>query len=207
MIRWLGLCFIWLVSSDTFAIEAVVNHTIFYVYEAGKKPAPYIELAIQVNPSTIHFAQTNDSLWQARLKTDVVFTNASSIVKEEHFLLQTIPTVGFDRASAQSIIEVRRYKLPEGRFQLNIRLSETLFTDNIFSFTDSIAAEAAPETPFYSGLQLLDTVYANASETVFQKNGRQQIPLSTNFLNDDRHILHFYAELYQATRAKLKDSI
>lgn len=201
MTRWLGLCFALLLSCNASAIEAVVNHTIFYVYEPGKKAAPYIELAIQINPATVHFIQTKDSLWQAKIKTDVVLRGPDGTSKTDNFLLQTVPDVNFELASVKSIIDVRRYKIPEGMIMLDVQLSEPIMTGNIFTFTDSFSVAAAPGTPFYSDLQLLDTAYASSSESVFQKNGRQQIPLSSNFLNDDRNLLHFYTELYQADKA------
>lgn len=201
MTRWLGLCFALILSFNVSAIEAVVNRTIFYVYEPGKKMTPYLELAIQINPSTVHFIQIKDSLWQSRIKTDVILRGADGTSNVDNFLLQTVPDANFEIASSKSIIDVRRYKLPIGKVVVDVKLSEPIMAGNTFAFADSFSVDAAPEIPFYSGLQLLDTVYASLSESAFQKNGKQQIPLSSNFLNDDRNLLHFYTELYQANKA------
>ncbi|WP_276132209.1 GWxTD domain-containing protein [Polluticoccus soli] len=201
MTRWLGLCIALFLSFSASAIEAVVNHTIFYVYEPGKKMTPYLELSIQINPASVHFIQTKDSFWQSRIKTEVVLSGSDGTSKVDNFLLQTVPDDNFEAASSRSIIDVRRYKIPAGMIVLDVHLSEPIIAGNTFAFTDSFSVEAAPETPFYSGLQLLDTAYASSSESAFQKNGRQQIPLSSNFLNDDRRLLHFYTELYHTNKA------
>jgi GWxTD domain-containing protein len=199
--RWIGIgfgvCACLLVFAKAKAIEAVVSKTVFYAQEQGKKGQPFAEIIFQVNPNTIHFYQNRDSLWQSKVETHILFKNETGVVKEEHFLLQTPPT-DYESAAIQIILDLHRYPLPPGKIQLELSMREKDFPDNVFYYSDSFTIKEPANSSYYGGIQLLDTTYKTSRASIFQRNGQLQIPLSSNFLNDGRGILHFYTELYQS---------
>lgn len=207
MLRRIGICCFCLLSFlQLQAMEAVVSHAVFYLQEPGKTGKPYIELYWQIDPASIHYAHMPDSQWQTRIQTDIVFRNDTGIVNEAHFILQSVPKPTFEEAAVQSIIDLHRYVLPPGNIKVHIHFSEIIFPGNDFHYTDSFTIPPPASQPYYSDIQLLDTAYDSPVKNIFQKNDKQQIPLSTNFIDDSRNILHLYTELYK-TDVVTKDQL
>jgi len=199
MIRglWLGLLFL-LFCVRVCAIDAVVSHTVFYMPDTVKlnNSVPYSETYWQLNPRSLHYIRTAEKMLYARIKTDIVFTSNAGIVHEDHYILETTPRTSESDVLAHSIIELRRYVLTTGFIRMKLVLTDITDSTNRFAFTDSFMVAPATDSTFYSGIELLDTAYASNAQTDFQKNGQQQIPLCSNFIDDNRKIIHYYTELY-----------
>ncbi len=198
MTRWSWLCIAAILSGfQAKAIEAVTSYTIFYVQAKDDGYKPYIELYWQINPGSLHMTQQADSLWSATIETQIVLRNDTGIVLTDVFALQTTPTTAANIYN-QSIIDLHRYTLPTGNIKLEVQFRDKQKPQNAYVYSDSFTVTAAPAKPFYSDIQLLDTAYASPIKSIFQKNDRLQIPLSMNFIGDERNQLRFYTELYQA---------
>lgn len=205
MMRRLGFCAIILLCAlQAMALDAVVAHTVFY-NQAGHSPA--VELHWQINPNTLHYNTTAEKTIVARIKTDILFISESGgIIKEDHYVLQTVPRASVDELAQFSITELRRYDLPPGTIKLKFVLTDLADNINHFNYSDSFTITAAPESaPFYSDIQLLDTLFESTAQTAFSKNGRQQIPSCANFINDGANTLRYYAELYETGRIPATD--
>lgn len=192
-----GLCLLaLLISLQASALNALVWHTVFHTVEvsSGDIGGAYIEAYWQVIPGGLHF--NKDDQWRATLKTDILFRSDTGIVAEQHLEQRTAPAGSLADARQQNIIDLHRYKLPEGKITMLLQLSEPGYEGNKFVYIDSFTV-AKENGTFYSGLQLLDTSYASTVMNMFSKNEHQQIPLCSNFLDDYHKVLHYYAELYQ----------
>ena len=180
------------------AIEAIVSHTLFYINdpEQNNQLKPSMEVYWQVDPATVHYSTTPEKTIRARIKTDIVFTNDAGIIKEDHFILQTVPSKNINELTALSIIDLRRYFLGPGLIKMKLTLTDQADTANRFAYTDSFTIVKPDDVAFFSGLQIIDTFIESPAKTAFLKNGHQQVPACTNFLDDNKKILHYYAELY-----------
>lgn len=196
---WLSIAVI-LISFQAKAIEAVTSYTIFYV-QAKDGYKPYIELYWQINPGSVLMTQQPDSLWSATIETQVVLRSDTGVVVTDVFALQTTPTTA-DNIYRQSILDLHRYSLPDGNIKLELQFRDKQKPQNAYTYSDSFTITPAPAKPFYSDLQLLDTTYVSDTKSIFQKNNRLQIPLSMNFVGDERSQLRFYTELYQTDKAQ-----
>jgi len=187
-------------SSRVLAIDAVVAHTIFYQHDQGQngKLTPIVETYWQINPSTLHYTTTPEKTIIARIKTDIVFTNDTGIVMEDHYVLKTVPRANIAELARHSILELRRYSMPPGFVHMRLVLTDLADSANRFSLTDTFTVFPPANTVFFSGLQMIDTFIESPAETVFKKNGRQQVPECANFIDDYKSTLHYYAELYNA---------
>jgi GWxTD domain-containing protein len=67
---------------------------------------------------------------------------------------------------------------------------------------DTFTITEPTKSAYYSKLQLLDTFVESNTQTVFSKNGVEQIPLNGFFLDDDKRTINYYAELYQSKLIK-----
>ncbi|HXS38051.1 MAG TPA: GWxTD domain-containing protein [Flavipsychrobacter sp.] len=203
MIRWLGLCIcLFLFSSSSHALNAVVSHTIFYHQDTIKNSTakPYIEVYWQIDPASLHYTRvskdTTDKRWSATIKTDITFSNDKGVFFVDGYLLQTTPLLP-NLLAVQNIIDLRRYELPEGKITMTLTLSESIDSTRKFTFTDTFTVHPPSLTAYFSGIQLLDTAYQSSEKSIFLKNGKQNIPLGTNFFDSNKNMLHYYAELYQ----------
>lgn len=208
MIRKPGICFLLLLFYlQATAIEAVVSHSVFYL--PGSGPAtqllPTIDVCWQINPRTLHYTTTPEKKIIARIKTDVVFMNESGVIKEDHFILETVPRSSVEELGKHSIIDLRHYSVIPGNIKMRVTLTDVKDSLHHFVFNDSFLIAPTPSKPFYSDLQLLDTTLPSAAQTVFIKNGQQQVPACTNFIDDSKVKLHYYTELYKTNTIPKED--
>lgn len=192
------------ISFKAGAIEASASYTVFYMPSEKNKAVlePYIELYWQINPKSILFSKNEAGLWQGKVITSVVFRDEKGkTVREDKYIMQTTPADTPD-AFNRNILELQRYALPAGKLIFTVSLADVAAQGNTYTYTDSVIIKTPANEPFYSGLQILDTIIGNSSKTVFLRNGKQQIPLSFNFLDEDRKKLHVYTELYQSGLVK-----
>lgn len=209
MIRRLGVCiFLLFASLRSLAIDAVVSHSVFYLPDPshGNRITPNLEIYWQINQRYLHFTTTPDKSIIARIKTDVVFMNEKGIVRQDHFIMQTAPCKTPEELSALNIIDLRKYFLPPGFTKMKFVLTDMADSTNKYVYSDSFTlATPASDKPFYSDIQLLDTVVDLPTETVFKKNGRQHLPLCANFFDDKKNKIRYYAELYGSIRVSKDD--
>lgn len=199
--RWLWLCLpVLFLSPSVFAINALVSHDVFYLKENKQELsfAPYMELYWQIDAGTLHFAQNDNKEWLSSIQTEIILRGDSGILSRQQFILNTTPAASRQAALTQNIIDLHRLALPPGKVLIDLRFSDIADQGNTFVYHDSIEVNAAPATPFFSDIQILDTsIYSADTKNIFYKNGVLQIPLSTNFLDEQRDILRYYAELYR----------
>ncbi len=204
MLRRAGIYLLLLVLPfNSKAIDAVANYTIFYLKDKAVKGSytPYAEIYWQINPAKLNFNNTDFS---TRLQTDIVFRNDTGIVGGEHFILQTPKCRSVDEAYKQNIMELHRYMLPHGKIYVDLRITELGHTDNIFTYNDSFTTGINGNVPFYSGIELVDTSYKDPNEKTFLRNDIAQIPLYLNYIDENRHHINYYAELYNSPSSSEK---
>ncbi len=179
------------------ATQAVVMHNIFYAPEENglSKLKPYVEIYWQVDPQSILFNK-EQNIWQGKIKTDIIVRSDTSIVAQAHYILETSPVTEGAQTLNQKIIDLQRFHLPDGHFSIELKLSDLTSKRNDFIYKDTFSAHSVAPTPFFSDIQLVDTSVASSKQSPFQRNNHLQIPLCTNFLDDQRKSIHYYAELY-----------
>ena len=201
MMRWPGLCLLLLLSSvRVMAINAVVSHSTFYVtdYAHPGHLMPSVETYWEISPASVHYSTTAEKTIVARIRTDITFTAADgSIIKQDRFILQTTPRTRVEDLSSHPIIDLRKYDMPPGKVKLKFVLTDMADTTNRYVYRDSFTLATPGNDPFYSELQLLDTIISVTDATRFKKNGRQQIPSAANFLDDHKNTLLYYGERYE----------
>ncbi len=194
-----GLCLLILVISlRGLAIDAVVSHTVFYRNDPSQngRLVPTLEMYWQINPHTVHYVTDADKMIVAHIKTDIVLTGAGGVIKEDHFILNTVPCATVEELMLHSIIDLRRYFAGPGHFTVKLSLTDLADTAKKFAYSDTFTVVTPTSAAYFSGVQLLDTILESKAHTAFYKNDRQQVPLCTNFLDDSKKELHYYAELY-----------
>lgn len=200
----LSFCFLSAIAMPAYGIQTLPAYTIFYLPAADGNTGyrPYIELYWQTDPNSVHFTRDDEKeIWLGKIRTEIEIFCDTGVIATDKYYLQTTPAASLKAAQLQNIMDLHRYVVPEGKIYIRLKLSEDGYEQETYSYYDSVEIEPK-EGRFYSGLQLLDTFYTNAGkENMFFKNGRLQIPLSFDFLGDNRKLLHYYAELYYPGKA------
>lgn len=209
MMRWIGLsiCLL-LFSPAASAINALFSYSVFYLPESGKEGnlRPYAEVYWQIDPQTLRFTKTETQQWQAGIQTELILSTDTGEIVHENFTLQTPLAATSDAAFAQRIMDMHRYLVSPGKIKIELHLTDAANTTQQFHYIDSFVVPAPVAKSFYSSLKLIDTSYYSANDkSAFYKMGRMQIPLATNFLDDDQDILHFYTELNYVAKLNADD--
>lgn len=197
MARWIGWCFLMLVSNVVYGITALPAYTVFYLPATnGGTATPYIEVYWQIDPYSVDFAMDDKEIWRGKIKTELELVHDTGVVASEKYYLQTTPASSLLAAQLQNIMDLHRYTVAPGKIRIRLRLSQEGQQKPAFEYIDSFEVQA-PGKFFYSGLQLLDTSYkTDLKENIYLKNGNLQVPQCINFLDDRRKLLHYYTELY-----------
>jgi len=177
------------------ALQAVVTHNTFYAPGENNILKPYLEAYWQIDPSTVIFQKTNE-LWQGQIKIDIVISNETGTVNEDHYILATKPATQRTEMLSQTIIDLRRIQIPPGKTFLQIKFTDEFKKTNEYTYNDSFLVAPAENKPMLSDIQLVDTSIASDAENTFQRNGYLQIPLCTSFIDDRRKTLGYYSEVY-----------
>lgn len=189
-----SLSLVLLNASKAVALQAVMTHDLFYAPE-GNGLKPYVEIYWEIDPHTLLFDK-KEGLWTGKIKTDIVITKDLQVVAEEHYFLQTRPAAEIGAIYAQRIMDLKRLSLDTGTYKIDVLLTDEVRKGGEYKYSQLLTIKES-EKPFFSDIQIVDTVLSTAgTENVFSRNGRLQIPLCANFLDDNRKTLKYYAELY-----------
>jgi GWxTD domain-containing protein len=188
--------------NNVFALQAVITHNVFHAPE-GSGLKPYLEMYWQIDPNTLLFDK-KEGVFKGKIKTDIILSKSKLVLVEEHYILETAPTPDAISALAQRIMDLKRFSVDTGEYKLDIILTDDVKKGGEFKYSEYIKIPYTTGA-FFSDIQLVDTLLPAKPESVFLRNDNMQIPLCSNFLNEEKKTLKYYAELYnsnQLTQAK-----
>lgn len=191
----LSLLFI-LPGKGALGIGAVTGRSVFYT------PSPVLHLYWQLDPSSLRYSTTKDSMVAAKVITEVTFRNDNGIYLNTTFITQT-KSVPVDRLAFQNLFIQHKYPLQPGKTLLELKMYQAERPEEIFTYTDSVIAidNSKVKESWLSGLQLLDTTYASRdTASPFYSAGKLRVPRAFNFYDEGQRQLKFYAELYNTDR-------
>ena len=192
-------------ASRAAAINAQVSHTLFYAKVAGSM-RPEVEISWQVRPQSLHFSTTPEKTIVARIRTDIYLITDTGILLQNHFAVQTPPRNTVDELATLSVVDMRRYPVPlKGNIQIKVILTDLADSTHPYLYADSFSVENNTLSPVITRPQLLDTAYTSSGQDLFTKYGQEQIPFSSDFVDDPHTVLHFYSELYQTDLVPKRD--
>ncbi len=192
------LALLFLPLSALKAVQAVVKHDLFYMPDQSVRSgiSAYLELYWQIDPASVAFKKVNDT-FRAGIETDLRIISSEGDTITDRYLLQSHPIVDATLLGSVTLLDLRRFSLKPGEYKVQLTLSDVNRAVTPFVFADQISVPKAGESPFFSSIQLVDTAVVSEVESVFQRNGRLQIPLSLNFIGENRRSISYYAELYK----------
>lgn len=182
----------------TYALDAVAAYTVFYKKVAQNNTyLPAIEAYWQANPKTLHFTKNKDGLYEASIITAITITNDTGTLIEQKFRFKANSYPSLESAQSQNLADKYDYPLPPGQYTINIALFQQGSEDEAYQFSDTFTIAQPPaNTPFLSGIQLIDTFFASGAATIYNRNGNVEIPFPANYYDETKPLVKFYTEVY-----------
>ncbi len=155
---------------------------------------PYLEVVLEVYGTTLHQQQIDSVFFQSAVDVVILIRPEGSedIVRYDKYTLQGPPDTVH-----RSLLDVRRFSLNTGRYDLELILQDAFQADNKKTMRRSI--EVPPIQDIYlTEPQLLRQFRQEDGNTAFHKNGLYLEPLPSLFYDRGSEKLILYAEIYNA---------
>lgn len=195
MRRWLLASFLFLYGpyAQAAGLEAVAAYAIFQ----PSADSAYVNLYWEVFPQSLRYKKDSLGRLSARIRTQLRVTADTGVVFTDFYYLQTKPFLPEEQA-APRVLEQVRIPVAEGRFRIELFLSEDGRAGSRFYYQDTFrVVKAAPQ---YSSIELLDTFFASSVPSPFLRHGFQCLPRPFNFYDEGQQTVHSYAELYRTNQ-------
>ncbi len=183
-----------LVSGTAVAQQGNVNVSVFRASATRGKAL----ICWQIEPTVLHYQRVNttDSTIAASYETELRIYKDTTLVKTDRWLTKT-PTVMPRQATSLNLLDGYVQSIPPGSYRVEIQCTEPLSLQTAFTLRKSFEVDTFTLKEMAQP-QLLDTFYRSAeSKGIFAQAGMMALPLSTDFLGDERPLLHFYTEAYE----------
>lgn len=177
------------------ALEAGVSYCVF-----KSETSAYVEVYLYVDGGSVEFAVGPDSSLQAGVEVVLYFKQQDQIVRIDKFALHS-PRM----RQPEHFMDIKRYALPDGDYELTAELSDLHRTDNKKSYQSLLSVRMAGQDLLQSGIQLLAAARPDTSDNSFCKNGIYMEPLARHTYGKAASELIFYHEIYHSDRVLADD--
>jgi GWxTD domain-containing protein len=175
------------------SLQAYLSYAIFNTPD----DQPYIETYLVINGKTLTHALQDDGKYQGVLEVQILFKEGENIVNYDKYELMS-PKVKDSVKALPNLLDVQRYSLPAGSYQLELTLNDPNNEEEpIISYDEFEISFPATQLNF-SGIELLHSYRKSKEENVMSKSGFTMTPYVFNFYPEVVTELTFYAELYNS---------
>ncbi len=99
------------------------------------------------------------------------------------------------------ILDLQRFSLKDGLYNLNVKLVDQFDTTNIEDHQQSFSLSRSVSTDF-SDIELLDKYWKSDSMSILNKSGFEMVPLVTTYFGPEFNRLSYYTEIYIDEKTK-----
>ncbi len=160
---------------------------------------PYIETYLTIQNSSIMQMPTDDGGYSGKLNVQIIFRRNDTIVNYGKYDL-TGPIAEDTINNALTFLDVQRYALPEGTYDLELTLDDVNDkSDPIVSHT-TFLIDFPHDSTSVSDIEFLKSYEKKEGTGVLEKNGYAVLPYVFNNFPQEEKELKFYAEIYHADK-------
>lgn len=178
-----------LVNADN--LQAYLSYSIFNTPENK----PYLETYLVVNGKTLTHLKLEDGNFQGVVDVQIIFRKNDSIINYGKYELLG-PSISDTVNISDNLLDVQRYSLPEGNYELEFSLSDRYSEQDTLVSNDSFSIKFEKGDPIFSDVELLRSFSKTENESVLAKNGFELIPYVFDYFPEVVKEFSFYAELY-----------
>jgi GWxTD domain-containing protein len=191
----LCLCFCLPAAIDAYAQpEAWYASCVFNI--PGKQP--FIETYLTLSSRTLKATHVQGKLRNS-VGVEISISRHGDLVRQNKYNLFS-PLLDGPQAN-QAFIDIQRYALPEGNYEVRLQLRDNLdTTQKPLEFVDDIKINFSDSTLQFSGLQAVERWNKVSQPGPYSKSGFDMVPYNTNYYSSVMDQMLFYTELYHADR-------
>lgn len=174
------------IAKKSFALDAEILPAVFWSSQKA-----YLEINLEVLGTTVGQTIRPDRQLQSAVEVMMLIKQGDKIITFDKYNLRSpLSTI------VQNMIDVRRFGLPEGEYNIEVTFTDLNNAKNTAVRTKNITVAAHKTQLFQSDIVLLRTFYKDSSQQTLNKNGFYMEPLPVCFYDKTTDKLQLYNELY-----------
>ena len=185
-----------LLASSALAAEkhlsALFGYSVFYIPANNQ---PYVETYLDFRAWTLEFAKIDNDLYRATVEVAIVVRSGDSIVYLKKRDLMS-PTTSSDTATNFTFMDLHRFSLPNGIYDLQLILHDKASGDQPFVHNDKLVVFFEKNKPAMSNIQLMSSATPTVEENMLSRNGYDMVPYFDDYVPAKVTHLHPYFEIY-----------
>ncbi len=176
------------------------NLRAYFSYSIFNTPGnePYVETYLTINGESISYELLGDGTFKGIVEVQVLFKKGDSIVNYAKYELSS-PIIKDTSFVNQNMLDIQRYGLDEGDYNLEISLRDVNSEEKAMTSTDSFAIDFPEGVLQFSDIELLTSFEQSDVQSSLSKNGYQLTPYVFNYFPQSMNTISFYGELYNTT--------
>lgn len=184
--------------TQVFSSDLDVFITINRFYQIETKES-YVEISYLVPFNAVQYAEVENNLLQAKLKSSFEISNKNEIVNAKKYILQT-PKYSSVNNINENLTDLIRIKVNENdTLKLEIFIQD-ITDSSYFSQTVDLYSPSFEEASL-SDIMLISSNEKAIEESVFSKNGMTIIPKFMNYYPTEISEIKFYTEFYKHNKS------
>lgn len=178
-------------------MQAVFGYSTFYL---PQQDMPYVETYLQIDAWTVGFEKQSSGVYKATVEVTLVARQLDSVVYVKKYDLGS-PTVGSLDELDFSFIDLQRFSLPNGIYDIELSLRDKS-TDAIPAVVnEKVLINYDQEHPVMSSVQpMADATPTQGAGTVFSRGGYDMEPYISDFYPQQVEQINYYYEVYNIDR-------
>lgn len=163
------------------------------------KEKNYVEFYMQVVGNTVHFKTVDTTKMQGGVEVTLLFKQNEKIIKFDKYTLQS-PIFDQFNLKTLNFIDVKRYPLENGEYDLEIKVKDVNNEINTFAKTQKLTINYSKDELELSDIQLIDYYSASSQNTASVKNGFYLEQHTSDLYEVYHKKIKMYAEIYNSNK-------
>ncbi len=183
-----------LVGNVQAQMQALFGYSTFYLPQEDR---PYMETYLQVDAWTVGFVQQPSGVYKATVEVTLVARQQDSVVYAKKYELGS-PTVGSLDELDFSFLDVQRFSLPNGIYDIELSLRDLSIEDGVPArVSEKVVVNYDRRHPMISSLQPMAEATLTVGEgTILSRGGYDMEPYVSDFYPEQVEQMNFYYEVY-----------
>ncbi len=174
-------------------MQAVFGYSTFYL---PQQDMPYVETYLQIDAWTVGFVQQPSGVYKATVEVTLVARQQDSVVYVKKYDLGS-PTVGSLDELDFSFLDLQRFSLPNGIYDIEISLRDKSTEAQTATVSEKVLISYDREHPVMSSVQTMAGAVPTQGEgTVFSRGGYDMEPYVSDYYPQDVNQINYYYEVY-----------
>ena len=177
-------------------MQAIFGYSTFYVAENDK---PYVETYLQFDAWTMQFAERTPGAYSATVEVTLVVRKADSVCYLKKYDLQS-PTVASLNELDFSFIDVQRFELPNGIYDMELTLRDKGADTDPAVVNEKFVVMYDRSHATLSSVQMMAGAKPTVTENILSRNGYDMEPYVSDFYPEQVDVINYYYEVYNIDR-------